>query len=533
MKRHIRFSLWYTLALMMISGAMAARAQEAPSLVAPGDPAARLSAAQAGAFQDALATLAAQGHVALVAEGVPLQAQLSNSKAAPLAQSLPLGQAVKQVADAYDYDAERQGKVFLLRKRYTNPQDLPGVTPEECAAAFADIERTMDAFNPRFAEHKIGTTDPVIADFAAALTPGQMQALREGLHPGDLYPAQQEILRRAALYLYVQQPAARIHDADVVIKEWPNSVLRYEDMRGQRAFGFERDDRQFHRRVFVPFIVANHLVSVPAASGGPAPNGPPDKPSPVTSLGDVATALSARGTSVTVDAALRDKPITVVGGDAAPVPKVVSAMADVYGLRVKADKDGRLLLTSRLFAIPLEVRALPASVRRVLPDPMLRALHLDRLSALEHLLGSPPSATEAPAESARWFAQLERNNGELQRLHGAGDDLCQEAVRRLSVEFQARQTGLKADGLVPLSDLSASGRQAFAVFLTAGVLKAISDQFPPQVPDYIDRFDQVMVTGGPYKDQGGHSKFALNFSVPASAGTGGTGAGMSNMEYDP
>jgi hypothetical protein len=38
---------------------------------------------------------------------------------------------VQRVANKYDYDAVRQGKVYLLQKRYTNPDDLPEVTPEE------------------------------------------------------------------------------------------------------------------------------------------------------------------------------------------------------------------------------------------------------------------------------------------------------------------------------------------------------------------------------------------------------------------
>lgn len=539
MEQHKRFAWWHTLVLMMFAGVTMARAQEAPSLVVAGDPTVSLTEAQAGVFQDALAALAAQGHVAIVAEGTPLHPRLQQrqprppGQAAPPAPARPLAVAMKDVADAFDYDAERRGNVFLLRKRYTDLQDLPGVTPEECAAAFADVERTMDAFNPHFPAWQPGTTTPIISEFAAALGPDQLQALRQGgLTPGALNPAQQAMLRRIALYLYVQQPAERIHVADIGAQEAQNDVLQYGNMAGQRVFGYEQTDQEYHRRVFVPFIVASHLIPVAAVSGKPGVPGPLDKPFPLTSLADVAATVSARGTPVAVDPALRDKPITVVGDAAAPVPKVVSAMADVYGLRLKTDKDGRLLLSSRQFIIPLEVTALPDSVRQRLPDPLLRALHLDRLYAVRQQTNGHPQTAEASAGTAGQAAELQRNQNELERLLGVGDALCQEAVRRLSVEFQARQSGAKPTGRVPLSSLSASGRQAFAVFLAVAMLGGISDEFPPQVPEYIAQFDQVTVSGGPYKDKDGHSKYALNFSLSGPGGSG-TGAGMSNMEYDP
>lgn len=110
-------------------------------------------------FYNALDALSQKYHVAFVAEGRPFLAG-RNSPApranteqasgpdpiAPVNETPPEEAAnsmphnslsaeeaeVQKVAAQFDYDFLHQGSVYLLQKRYSNPEDLPEVTPEEC-----------------------------------------------------------------------------------------------------------------------------------------------------------------------------------------------------------------------------------------------------------------------------------------------------------------------------------------------------------------------------------------------------------------
>jgi len=107
-----------------------------------------LAPSDARQFQRAMASLASQAHVALVAEGVPLKPALSAAEAVNLTAEMPLDQAVSKMAAAYDYDAQRQGSVFVLIKRYSDSHDLPCVTLAECQRAADDLSDVLNVFNP-------------------------------------------------------------------------------------------------------------------------------------------------------------------------------------------------------------------------------------------------------------------------------------------------------------------------------------------------------------------------------------------------
>lgn len=168
------------LTFLSFAGMAAAGAQQRKSpAVAAGGPKVRLSSAQAASFEKALNMLAAQGKVAFVAEGLPLRATLPPDKAAELAasSSTPLAAVVEKLALAYDYDATRQGDVFVLKKRYTDPHDLPGLTLEECQLSLQDVVRVLNGFSPPV---KRGANDPtgeVAWGVIASLSAQQMDAM--------------------------------------------------------------------------------------------------------------------------------------------------------------------------------------------------------------------------------------------------------------------------------------------------------------------------------------------------------------------
>ena len=189
------------------------------------EPLVHLTSAQARVFKDALNALSEQSHVAFVAEGWPLRATLKDKQASALADvELPLSKAVQHLAEAYDYDAQRQGKVFLLTKRYTDPADLPGVTLAECRASVEDIRDVTGPFNPQAPPEKYGVADPLIGALVASLTPSQIQAMAEKtpekrLSVSSLTPEQQAQVWRFLLYSYVQCPLRAVEQAWPDLKE--------------------------------------------------------------------------------------------------------------------------------------------------------------------------------------------------------------------------------------------------------------------------------------------------------------------------
>ena len=101
------------LILQSIGMSFAAAPESVPD-AAPQKSLVHLSLAQSASFSDALDALAAQGHVAIVAEGAPLVPRLPKKDTQDLTAPRPLPEAVTKVAASFDYDAQKQDKVYIL-----------------------------------------------------------------------------------------------------------------------------------------------------------------------------------------------------------------------------------------------------------------------------------------------------------------------------------------------------------------------------------------------------------------------------------
>ena len=150
-----------------------------------------------------------------MAEGIPLHPVLAEKDVLSLAgQDRPLTELMRVLAAAYDYNLRRSGTVFLLVKRYSDPADLPSVTMGEWTRCLRQLARLTDAFNPHidFGYH-LGDSlrNHIVGDLAASFTAAQLAGLRgDGLRLRVLNPAQVALVRRFALYLYVQQRADQL-----------------------------------------------------------------------------------------------------------------------------------------------------------------------------------------------------------------------------------------------------------------------------------------------------------------------------------
>lgn len=557
-----------------------AAAQGQQATTPPADPPTPITAQQAAVFQDALRALASQGHVAIIAEGAPLRSKLPPQDVPKLDDHWPLSAVVERVAAAYDYDSQRRGNVFVLKKRFSDPNDLPDVTPEECRQALDDVLGILAPFDPGQPDVSPARENLLLIHLADSLTPDQMEAMRQtegvgGLPVASLNPEQQAMVRRFALTSYVHFPATDIRSVRAWLALMPTLTLRIKKERHvttltqndngrattqtyvqNTAFGYEFLD-SLHRPQFMPLEQGgapdqgNILGSAQTWRQETIEPRPKlqDKLEGYTTLKTLIAAQNARGTRMKVDPALALKPVTVFGSETASPAEVISALADIYGLRVRKDADGTQRLTRLLFVVPSDLDAIPQSVRHSLPAPLLRAMHDGETEELrqqsQQLLHRYGGSFSSEAQYAEWQAQQQKIEKRGFDLLQISTTLRQVAVQRLRLALDAQLASQGVDvraqrikGMesspVPLASLPQTARSAFAVVMMTDVLEAVIHTLGTQAPSWAARIDQDYLIGGliPDPKRPGQQMFDLTVAGVRADGSLQPGTGTST-EYDP
>jgi hypothetical protein len=525
------------------------------------DPLIQITPQQATSFAAAFTALSQQAHVCLVAEDQPLYptfaAAPASSPARRAAASLalkkegePLSTLLPKLAAAYDYDVQPLGKAFLLKKRYTDPADLPSITLKECALGLEEASRYAENFNPHIPLEKIGGTS-VISDLIYSLTPDQLQAMgdnKRGVPVASLSPVQQQEVQQFVMHLYVQKPLERLPSIvgmlNLLCAGDTQFGWRYFPQMNARLFGYDAPSGFGYKGFQIlskPNQVKMHLAGgieiwrvpvegepppTPATAmqltsapdpTDPAPmpaNAPKPVPPVSASLADIVARLNARaadGLKVSVEPYLAPKQATVFGEEAVTPRQELDALADVYGLRVfTGDKEGghdRLRLTRLTAQVPLNLIALHDSILQALPDPLVRAYRMHNqfaapVPAAPDLLGVPPQVY---------------------------------AVRQIRAAVEPRVRALKdgKDGRVALSSLSEKEGRAFAMTLMVDAVDALGSWTEADVPDAIMRFNDLRLGGGLYEEDGKKKlTLTLKFQNPNNP-TLMPGPGVGNLNYDP
>lgn len=164
---------------------VAGLAQESASSI--GQPTTLLTEGEAKDFSQALPALASRAKVAIVAEATPFQPTLTE-----LPPDMPQGDVetlLPWLARAYDYTAEQQGNVWILRKKYTEAGDVPAVTLAECRKTLDDVSRLIARYHPASKVYVTPTRvyfgeDQIYRKFWLSLSSEQRQRMR-GLYQGD------------------------------------------------------------------------------------------------------------------------------------------------------------------------------------------------------------------------------------------------------------------------------------------------------------------------------------------------------------
>lgn len=494
-----------------------------------------LSRQEVSVFQDALRAVSMRAHITIVAEDSPLRPRVFG-KAPVIPPNTSAVEALGKIADAYDYGISRVGLVFVLKKRYTDPRDLPAVTLDECTQSLRDVAQALDAMNPDPMVDSSRFSHQRMQELVASLSTEQIQAMQAktadaGLPLASLNSFQQNAFRQFVGNLYLGASDDSIHSALGYLRQSPQITLRVQKIhrnlhRSARTTAGTETQTWTQETVLgydavdvLPQPNFHPFTDLPPAPDDPTPPLTEARPAPgsgaegYTTLEKAVSFLGTGSKKSAVDAALRSKPVSVYGMGWVKPDALLSALADVYGLRVGEDDKGRKTLSRPLFILPLTLADLPNAVCRAMPQPLLRTLpdgdwKRDLLEEQKAIQGMRPEPNRTAAERVL-LTRLDMQTSTAQLVMFARPDrLHREAVSRLQMavdaQLTAQSTSEEADlargpftAPVRLSALPASAQSAFGMTFMTGLLENVLHTLGQRQPQWVADVDRSYLMGGP------------------------------------
>jgi hypothetical protein len=523
---NVRRSSTFAIALwvVLLLGSLLSRDRAASQTPTNSPTRVEINAEEASNFYSALNAVSARGQIAIVAEGYPLRPVLTADQAARIAGAGTSEEMVHRLADAFDYELFRdergrlpQGKVYALRKRYTDPRDLPSVTFEECHAAVADIKRILSAFAP---DPPVPRQVDLVLQIMNTLTPEQVERSRkEGIPVRALRPDQQAQIRRMASHLFVGVNLRGADNSLRALESRRKSTVCVRSHKDKNVVGFECVFPGVKPTFYPAGQTYNLFVFAPQGDELTELATLYRENAPATTLGAVVDSLgkNAPGATLEIDEILRDKPVCVAGMAFAPPERVMGALSDIYGLRLVGDSGRKsLALLRRRPNLPRDVSAVYDAVRTALPDPIRRATKdSDRKRLLAELrernreaerrdIEAVTSGKISDEEAAKRFHERIRSNPAAERnlVHRA-HFMGAEAARR--VEYGCEQTLVelspeeKQRG-IPFSGLNATTRASLALVHIAMLVGWINELPNDMMPTYVRYLEHSIITTREFRD---------------------------------
>ncbi|MBC7808873.1 MAG: hypothetical protein H7145_22295, partial [Akkermansiaceae bacterium] len=375
------------------------------------------------------------------------------------------------------------------------------------------------------------------------LTPEQRQTLEGGgrLPTALLTPKQRAQIERLALNGYTAPLDSPSKDALLILKAADKVAVVKKLSEGEEVFGYNFHEVAYDRTVFRPIRGINRKGQFNADSN--TPRSGDDAPAPdrkgVTwegkdTLDTVVAALqtpSGNTRVMKVDPALAAKPVTVVGAEFTPPGIVLTALANVYGLRVAEEKDGSLLLTRPRIRFAANITDLRESVARLIPEPLLRSLRVES-PASEASQNPPGNGRDVAPTASRMMGGASGSDKSVR--------LVQKAAWRLKgmYDIQKNEADKTGEGQrssfpeISLSRLPAEGRAAFAVTVLQDFLSQLFFFSDRPTPATITDFETGFLTGGMHEEQGDqHFSLMLNVETETPGAKTTNATGFSGIWY--
>jgi len=547
----------------------------------PTQPAPEATAPLPDPFYLALEGLSKKYGVAFVAEGRPLLSSktgpllLQNGDAAPeeaatdpdptAQQDLSQEEAVQKVAARFDYDAVRHGSVYLLQKLYTNPDDLPEVTPEELRGGLKSLGAPI-RFDRTFAKAFASSVNANLLDITKSRHPvTQAEFVYRVLHNGKILHALVDSpasMPDMFMYWLARDFFFLSHDdraratRDLLANSLPRDPVFHWQPFGQTpVFGYDTQFNPQANRLFIPAGDCDRIVVTPY--GTPLPRADywmrtgtrlpdPDPTDPKTLSAEMKRFLDDNGKSsraVTIAEALSalnkrvpkgigskiyqpdpiyaSKRVTMVGTEKLSPETLIQCLAAVYGLGVEHRRDDHVVLTG-LPGPTLEDEAAKTYFRgydkyaqKALPPPLYRVLHA------RFLAGRTKTKNQEGPRLLEYDTQYE-----FQRLAATLRNTAMRQFRYLA-EPQVKAADKEK---LPLSHLGEREQKLFMFAQTIAAYAGHCELAEIPLPPYVTHSNVfqhpgvVKITGGVYQKGGSptgpYVYDPLYFSRMTSGGSG-------------
>lgn len=444
-------------------------------------------------FDTILTAIAAQGRVAFVCEGQPVYMELSDDDAKDILRrgalsGMPLEGIVSLIAETFDYDTVRtSADLFVLSKRYSDADDLPDVTFDETITSLQNILQATQNYPAVRNEEEIAvalirsTSGELREKLAqgipvASLSESQRQMARQFAYSfkTNSFRSIERILKRLqacqsrkTIFTY-----GRVGNTPLTVYQGPFGFNGDTDIfalngwfitgtGGSTGYEGPQEDFDFKANVFKT-KVADPTAPRPASQiPPPAFNGLKLSCSAVAERANRRLASKGTNLTVTVDAALAAKTVSLAGDEFVSPEALMEAVAAVYGLEIKRAHE-TLQLTQpkpRVLTNPGEIAG---EVRRLLPAPFLRRIKSPDAKNIE---------------------------GEFSSNLGRG--LYIASIRRLR-EIVEPEIKKRADKKYPVPDANAEAHEMVALSSLATCIYDINS-LTKMMPSYITEFDNATI----------------------------------------
>ncbi len=355
-------------------------------------------------FAGRVEKLSRQNRCTIVVEGEPLP---------PLFSPTPFSQQdqIKATAALFDYDSRRtEAKIFLWRKRYSAPEDIPSFSAAEAAHVMRSTETVVRPLLSRsFQDKNHDFADSV----AYTLTPGQWEQMKSAGLPVASLTADQQ----AGIYRYFRGLAF-----DFMAYSEVQGVVGWVDRLAKKTGWIVKSGNGPTARVPIFRVSSGSAPGYPQFidlwlgesptnigqdySGNVVVGSNPtalSKPSevrdnlrpteadiertrnytPLTTLRTLANVVEQQNRReitawrYAVDTSLASKSVQVFGEEFAKSEEIIRACGTVYGLRVVTDKEAKTITLTYPTAQPaMTMESIASGLTRIIPEPIARWLRM-------------------------------------------------------------------------------------------------------------------------------------------------------------
>ena len=508
------------------------KAQTAPQLHKP-VPGSSLSPTPGERLKLALTKISQNFKVCFVVEGEPLITM--KTKPFVLKTENSLEKIVHNLAEEYDFDVIKKKQVFIYKKRYTDPADLPDITLGECREAFKNIQIMNEQFGFDFPKDGINHYNPVVQiknfmeTFTSSFTAEQIDGLSQnGIPCSSLSIEQKKVLRSYMVYTYLREEALAGDSAGKIFERIlkNNAAFEYKNIQDIHAFGFSFDERFDKLNDFYALSHQNKITN--SFSNGPTVashtrtsiiNGVrvideiPDTSDPSLlntdptsiplsgketvslneALRDINSLPNGDGIVYRINPALGEKRVILTGSEFGEAADEIDALTNVYGLRLVRTNEHSAFISFPQYTYPIELNRLGDALRKAIPNPLLRAITAN----------SDPKLNEV---SNGYITTLDNINKRCKELE-------LQSVRwvRATVEADLERSGKKS---IPFSKASELHRKLIALFFAANGVNRILGTFTSQPPSRIYDFEKIMLHSTIITDESHKKMFQLDIATP-------------------